>query len=185
MRRKVVPPATHLMRQSRQSRRARPKTRAQLPSQSHEQLHNADNAGIQESLAPASPAPASPATLAPATKPQDDSRGSSNNSNSSGTSSPSKTTASYTYVLASTYGIGDGLMYSATASGGRVLDLHGRRDEDHALRYGHRDHLIMAVDARAVVNDRGPCGQSRLTCSPPWRMPSVDGVGRVGHRVVG
>lgn len=113
------------------------------------------------------------------------SRGSSDNSSSSDT--PSRTTASYTYVLASTYGIGDGLMYSATASGGRVTPT----SMGVAMKTMPLGTVIEIIyngrTARAVVNDRGPyVGNRQIDLQPAVANAlGFDGVGRVGYRIVG
>lgn len=151
--------------------------------------NNADNADSGESPSPSKPSPSKPSDSS-SSKPSpsdDSSRGSSNNSNSSGTSSPSKTTASYTYVLASTYGIGDGLMYSATASGGRVTPT----SMGVAMKTMPLGTVIEIIyngrTARAVVNDRGPyVGNRQIDLQPAVANAlGFDGVGRVGYRVVG
>lgn len=151
--------------------------------------NNADDADSGESPSPSKPSPSNSNNSSPS-KPSpggDSSRGSSDNSSSSGTSSPPKTTASYTYVLASTYGIGDGLMYSATASGGRVTPT----SMGIAMKTMPLGTVVEIVyngrTARAVVNDRGPyVGNRQIDLQPAVANAlGFDGVGRVGYRVVG
>lgn len=102
--------------------------------------------------------------------------------NSTATSS-----ASYTYVLASMYGAGDGFMYGTTANGDTVTPTSmgvamktmplGTVIE---LSYNGRT-------CRAVVNDRGPyVGNRQIDLQPAVAAAlGFDGVGTVGYRVVG
>ncbi len=101
--------------------------------------------------------------------------------------SPSAPAASYTYVLASMYGEGDGFMYCQTASG----DIVTPTSMGVAMKTMPLGTIIEISYngnvTRAVVNDRGPyVGNRQIDLQPAVAHAlGFDGVGTVGYRVVG
>lgn len=113
--------------------------------------------------------------------------GSGSNASSDPNPSPSAPSGSYTYVGASTYGEGDGLMYSATASG----DVVTPTSMGVAMKTMPLGTVIeITYNGRtttAVVNDRGPYIAGREIDLQPAVAHALgfDGVGTVGYRVIG
>jgi septal ring factor EnvC (AmiA/AmiB activator) len=105
---------------------------------------------------------------------------------SSSSSSSAAPAASYTYVEASMYGEGDGLMYGTTASGDTLTPT----SMGVAMKTMPLGTIIeITYNGRtvtAVVNDRGPYSGNRQIDMQP-AVASVlgfSGVGTVGYRVV-
>lgn len=105
---------------------------------------------------------------------------------SSSSSSSAVPAASYTYVEASMYGEGDGLMYGTTASGDTLTPT----SMGVAMKTMPLGTIIeITYNGRtvtAVVNDRGPYSGNRQIDMQP-AVASVlgfSGVGTVGYRVV-
>lgn len=94
---------------------------------------------------------------------------------------------SYNYVGASTYGEGDGLMYSATASG----DVVTPTSMGVAMKSVPLGTVVEVSyggnTVTAVVNDRGPFVAGREIDLQPAVAHALgfDGVGTVGYRIVG
>ncbi len=111
---------------------------------------------------------------------------SSDSSSSSSDSSSSSGTVTYTYVGASTYGDGDGLMYGTTASG----DIVTPTSMGVAMKTMPLGTIIeITYNGRtvtAVVNDRGPYIAGREIDMQPAVASALgfSGVGTVGYRVV-
>ena len=105
---------------------------------------------------------------------------------SSSSSSSAAPAASYTYVEASMYGEGDGLMYGTTASGdtltptsmGVAMKTMPLGTINEITYYGRT--------VTAVVNDRGPYSGNRQIDMQPAVASALgfSGVGTVGYRVV-
>ncbi len=94
---------------------------------------------------------------------------------------------SYNYVGASTYGEGDGLMYSATASGDIVTPT-SMAVAMKSMPLGTVVEITYGGNTvTAVVNDRGPFIAGREIDLQPAVAHALgfDGVGTVGYRVVG
>lgn len=117
------------------------------------------------------------------------SQSSSSNSSSSASSSSSSSSASaadYTYVEASMYGEGDGLMYGTTASGDTLTPT----SMGVAMKTMPLGTIIeITYNGRtvtAVVNDRGPYSGNRQIDMQPAVASALgfSGVGTVGYRVV-
>ena len=117
------------------------------------------------------------------------SQSSSSNSSSSASSSSSSSSASaadYTYVEASMYGEGDGLMYGTTASGDTLTPT----SMGVAMKTMPLGTIIeITYNGRtvtAVVNDRGPYSGNRQIDIQPAVASALgfSGVGTVGYRVV-
>lgn len=123
------------------------------------------------------------------------SQSSSSNSSSSASSSPSSSSSSssssasaadYTYVEASMYGEGDGLMYGTTASGDTLTPT----SMGVAMKTMPLGTIIeITYNGRtvtAVVNDRGPYSGNRQIDMQPAVASALgfSGVGTVGYRVV-
>ena len=117
------------------------------------------------------------------------SQSSSSNSSSSASSSSSSSSASaadYTYVEASMYGEGDGLMYGTTASGDTLTPT----SMGVAMKMMPLGTIIeITYNGRtvtAVVNDRGPYSGNRQIDMQPAVASALgfSGVGTVGYRVV-
>ncbi|MCH3924921.1 MAG: hypothetical protein LKE27_00305 [Atopobiaceae bacterium] len=116
----------------------------------------------------------------------------SSNSSSSASSFPSSSSSSsasaadYTYVEASMYGEGDGLMYGTTASGDTLTPT----SMGVAMKTMPLGTIIeIAYNGRtvtAVVNDRGPYSGNRQIDMQPAVASALgfSGVGTVGYRVV-
>ncbi|OFK24105.1 RlpA-like double-psi beta-barrel domain-containing protein [Olsenella sp. HMSC062G07] len=106
---------------------------------------------------------------------------------SSGSSQGSNAETPYTYVLASMYGVGDGLMYGVTASG----DIVTPTSMAVAMKTMPLGTIIEITyrgrTVRAEVNDRGPYAGNRQIDLQPAVAAALgfDGVGTVGYRVVG
>jgi peptidoglycan DL-endopeptidase CwlO len=105
---------------------------------------------------------------------------------SSSSSSSAAPAASYTYIEASMYGEGDGLMYGTTASGDTLTPT----SMGVAMKTMPLGTIIeITYNGRtvtAVVNDRGPYSGNRQIDMQP-AVASVlgfSGVGTVGYRVV-
>lgn len=107
-------------------------------------------------------------------------------SSSSGSGSSATESVSYTYVQASTYGEGDGLMYGTTASGDTVTPT----SMGVAMKTMPLGTIIeISYNGRtvtAVVNDRGPYSGNRQIDMQPAVAHALgfSGVGTVGYRVV-
>ena len=105
---------------------------------------------------------------------------------SSSSSSSAATAASYTYVEASMYGEGDGLMYGTTASGDTLTPT----SMGVAMKTMPLGTIIeITYNGRtvtAVVNDRGPYSGNRQIDMQPAVASALgfSGVGTVGYRVV-
>lgn len=105
---------------------------------------------------------------------------------SSSSSSSAAPAASYTYVEASMYGEGDGLMYGTTASGDTLTPT----SMGVAMKTMPLGTIIEITyngrTVRAVVNDRGPYAGNRQIDLQPAVAHALgfDGVGTVGYRVV-
>ncbi len=111
---------------------------------------------------------------------------SSASSSSSSSSSSSASAADYTYVEASMYGEGDGLMYGTTASGDTLTPT----SMGVAMKTMPLGTIIeITYNGRtvtAVVNDRGPYSGNRQIDMQPAVASALgfSGVGTVGYRVV-
>lgn len=111
---------------------------------------------------------------------------SNSSSSSSSSSSGSASAADYTYVEASMYGEGDGLMYGTTASGDTLTPT----SMGVAMRTMPLGTIIeITYNGRtvtAVVNDRGPYSGNRQIDMQPAVASALgfSGVGTVGYRVV-
>ncbi|MGN0085363.1 MAG: RlpA-like double-psi beta-barrel domain-containing protein [Atopobiaceae bacterium] len=105
---------------------------------------------------------------------------------SSSSSSSAAPAASYTYVEASMYGEGDGLMYGTTASGDTLTPT----SMGVAMKTMPLGTIIeITYNGRtvtAVVNDRGPYSGNRQIDMQPAVASALgfSGVGTVGYRVV-
>ncbi len=105
---------------------------------------------------------------------------------SSSSSSSAVPAASYTYVEASMYGEGDGLMYGTTASGDTLTPT----SMGVAMKTMPLGTIIeITYNGRtvtAVVNDRGPYSGNRQIDMQPAVASALgfSGVGTVGYRVV-
>ena len=105
---------------------------------------------------------------------------------SSSSSSSAAPAASYTYVEASMYGEGDGLMYGTTASGDTLTPT----SMVVAMKTMPLGTIIeITYNGRtvtAVVNDRGPYSGNRQIDMQPAVASALgfSGVGTVGYRVV-
>lgn len=105
---------------------------------------------------------------------------------SSSSSSSAAPAASYTYVEASMYGEGDGLMYGTTASGDTLTPT----SMGVAMKTMPLGTIIeITYNGRtvtAVVNDRGPYSGNRKIDMQPAVASALgfSGVGTVGYRVV-
>ena len=105
---------------------------------------------------------------------------------SSSSSSSAAPAASYTYVEASMYGEGDGLMYGTTASGDTLTPT----SMSVAMKTMPLGTIIeITYNGRtvtAVVNDRGPYSGNRQIDMQPAVASALgfSGVGTVGYRVV-
>ena len=105
---------------------------------------------------------------------------------SSSSSSSAAPAASYTYVEASMYGAGDGLMYGTTASGDTLTPT----SMGVAMKTMPLGTIIeITYNGRtvtAVVNDRGPYSGNRQIDMQPAVASALgfSGVGTVGYRVV-
>lgn len=105
---------------------------------------------------------------------------------SSSSSSSEAPAASYTYVEASMYGEGDGLMYGTTASGDTLTPT----SMGVAMKTMPLGTIIeITYNGRtvtAVVNDRGPYSGNRQIDMQPAVASALgfSGVGTVGYRVV-
>lgn len=105
---------------------------------------------------------------------------------SSSSSSSSASAADYTYVEASMYGEGDGLMYGTTASGDTLTPT----SMGVAMKTMPLGTIIeITYNGRtvtAVVNDRGPYSGNRQIDMQPAVASALgfSGVGTVGYRVV-
>ena len=105
---------------------------------------------------------------------------------SSSSSSSATPAASYTYVEASMYGEGDGLMYGTTASGDTLTPT----SMGVAMKTMPLGTIIeITYNGRtvtAVVNDRGPYSGNRQIDMQPAVASALgfSGVGTVGYRVV-
>lgn len=105
---------------------------------------------------------------------------------SSSSSSSAAPAASYTYVEASMYGEGDGLMYGTTASGDTLTPT----SMGVAMKTMPLGTIIeLTYNGRtvtAVVNDRGPYSGNRQIDMQPAVASALgfSGVGTVGYRVV-
>lgn len=110
----------------------------------------------------------------------------SSSSSSSSSSSGSASAADYTYVEASMYGEGDGLMYGTTASGDTLTPT----SMGVAMKTMPLGTIIeITYNGRtvtAVVNDRGPYSGNRQIDMQPAVASALgfSGVGTVGYRVV-
>ncbi len=110
----------------------------------------------------------------------------SSNTGSSTSSSDTSSSASYTYVQASMYGEGDGLMYGTTASGDTLTPT----SMGVAMKTMPLGTIIEITyngnTVRAVVNDRGPYSGNRQIDLQPAVAHALgfSGVGTVGYRVV-
>lgn len=111
---------------------------------------------------------------------------SSASSSSSSSSSSSASAADYTYVEASMYGEGDGLMYGTTASGDTLTPT----SMGVAMKTMPLGTIIeITYNGRtvtAVVNDRGPYSGNRQIDMQPAVASALgfSGVGTVGYRIV-
>lgn len=111
---------------------------------------------------------------------------SSASSSSSSSSSSSASAADYTYVEASMYGEGDGLMYGTTASGDTLTPT----SMGVAMKTMPLGTIIeITYNGRtvtAVVNDRGPYSGNRQIDMQPAVASALgfSGVGTIGYRVV-
>jgi peptidoglycan DL-endopeptidase CwlO len=105
---------------------------------------------------------------------------------SSSSSSSAAPAASYTYIEASMYGEGDGLMYGTTASGDTLTPT----SMGVAMKTMPLGTIIeITYNGRtvtAVVNDRGPYSGNRQIDMQPAVASALgfSGVGTVGYRVV-
>ena len=105
---------------------------------------------------------------------------------SSSSSSSAAPAASYTYVEASMYGEGDGLMYGTTASGD-TLTPTSMGVEMKTMPLGTIIEITYnGRTVTAVVNDRGPYSGNRQIDMQPAVASALgfSGVGTVGYRVV-
>lgn len=115
-----------------------------------------------------------------------DAGSSSSSSPDSSSSSSASESVSYTYVQASTYGEGDGLMYGTTASGDTVTPT----SMGVAMKTMPLGTIIEITyngkTVTAVVNDRGPYSGNRQIDMQPAVAHALgfSGVGTVGYRVV-
>lgn len=141
----------------------------------------------QQQAAPANSGSSSQGAQPQGSGSQNTSSNSSNSSSgSSSKSSKSSSGGSYSYVQASMYGEGDGLMYGTTASGATVTPT-SMGVAMKKMRLGTVIEIsYKGKTVRAVVNDRGPYAGNRQIDLQPAVAHALgfSGVGTVGYRVV-
>ena len=141
----------------------------------------------QQQAAPANSGSSSQSAQPQGSGSQNTSSNSSNSSSdSSSKSSKSSSGGSYSYVQASMYGEGDGLMYGTTASGATVTPT-SMGVAMKKMRLGTVIEIsYKGKTVRAVVNDRGPYAGNRQIDLQPAVAHALgfSGVGTVGYRVV-